>query len=117
MRCHIDFTYALAMELDDPGFHHSVPADFRDRLTEGGRADRLPGLSGPARDPSTEVLVGRQQLTSAATGSTTGSCGGRPAGPRSDASARPGRRRRRPSPIGCGPRSGRPATAGSGARR
>ncbi|WP_307825289.1 transposase [Streptomyces sp. M2CJ-2] len=24
VRCRIDFTYALAMELDDPGFHHSV---------------------------------------------------------------------------------------------
>ncbi|MFI6334192.1 hypothetical protein [Streptomyces sp. NPDC050535] len=24
------------MELDDPGFHHSVLADFRDRLAEGG---------------------------------------------------------------------------------
>ena len=40
VRCRIDFTYALAMELDDPGFHHSVLADFRDRLTEDGRADR-----------------------------------------------------------------------------
>ncbi|MDQ0780005.1 hypothetical protein QF026_008471 [Streptomyces aurantiacus] len=29
------------MELNDPGFHHRVLADFRDRLTEGGRADRL----------------------------------------------------------------------------
>ncbi|MFE0654594.1 transposase [Streptomyces sp. NPDC059534] len=25
VRCRIDFKYALAMELDDPGFHHSVP--------------------------------------------------------------------------------------------
>ncbi|MFD8810695.1 hypothetical protein ACFV23_04170 [Streptomyces sp. NPDC059627] len=33
------------MELDDPGFHHSVPADFRDRLTEDGRADRLLDLA------------------------------------------------------------------------
>ncbi|WP_443047031.1 transposase [Streptomyces sp. HB2AG] len=24
VRCRIDFTYALAMDLDDPGFHHSV---------------------------------------------------------------------------------------------
>ncbi|MER8006768.1 hypothetical protein [Streptomyces sp. NPDC094149] len=29
------------MELKDPGFHHSVLSDFRDRLTEGDRADRL----------------------------------------------------------------------------
>lgn len=34
VRCRIDFKYALAMELDDPGFHHSVLADFRDRLTK-----------------------------------------------------------------------------------
>ncbi|MGA5824166.1 transposase [Kitasatospora sp. NPDC094028] len=33
VRCRIDFVYSLAMELDDPGFHHSVLADFRDRLT------------------------------------------------------------------------------------
>ncbi|WP_282692638.1 transposase [Streptomyces sp. CC208A] len=31
VRCRIDFMYAMAMELDDPGVHHSVPADFRDR--------------------------------------------------------------------------------------
>lgn len=35
VRCRIDFKYAMAMELDDPGFHHSVLADFRDRLAEG----------------------------------------------------------------------------------
>ncbi|WP_399132021.1 hypothetical protein [Streptomyces sp. ITFR-16] len=36
------------MELDDPGFHHSVLGDFRDRLTEDGRADRLLDLrAGP----------------------------------------------------------------------
>ncbi|WP_406307396.1 IS1182 family transposase [Streptomyces sp. NBC_00885] len=45
VRCRIDFKYALAMELDDPGFHHSVLADFRERLTEGGRADRLLDLA------------------------------------------------------------------------
>ncbi|MEV0415878.1 transposase [Streptomyces sp. NPDC050448] len=45
VRCRIDFKYAMAMELDDPGFHHSVLADFRDRLTEGNRADRLLDLA------------------------------------------------------------------------
>ncbi|WP_262505841.1 transposase [Streptomyces sp. TRM68367] len=45
VRCRIDFNYAMAMELDDPGFHHSVLADFRDRLTEGDRADRLLDLA------------------------------------------------------------------------
>ncbi|WP_343242949.1 transposase [Streptomyces sp. SID12501] len=44
VRCRIDFRYAMALELDDPGFHHSVPADFRDRLAEGDRADRLRSL-------------------------------------------------------------------------
>ncbi|MFB8183205.1 transposase [Streptomyces sp. NPDC055966] len=41
VRCRNDFKYALAMALDDPGFHHSVLADFRERLTRDGRADRL----------------------------------------------------------------------------
>ncbi|MFI7347275.1 transposase [Streptomyces sp. NPDC049936] len=44
-RCRIDFKYALAMELDDPGFHYSVLSDFRERLTEDGRADRLLDLA------------------------------------------------------------------------
>lgn len=35
----------MAMELDDPGCHHSVPADFRTRPIEGGRADRLLDLA------------------------------------------------------------------------
>ncbi|MES5819746.1 transposase [Streptomyces sp. RG80] len=39
VRARIDFKYAMTMELDDPGFHHSVLADFRDRLTEDNRAD------------------------------------------------------------------------------
>ncbi|GHE63364.1 transposase [Streptomyces capitiformicae] len=43
VRCRIDFKYA--MELDDPGFHHSVLADFRDRLAEDDRADRLLDLA------------------------------------------------------------------------
>ncbi|MEJ8638977.1 transposase [Streptomyces sp. MS2.AVA.5] len=45
VRCRIDFEYAMAMELDDPGFHHSVLADFRDRLAEDDRADRLLDLA------------------------------------------------------------------------
>ncbi|WP_251061141.1 transposase [Streptomyces sp. ISL-100] len=45
VRCRIDFKYAMALELDDPGFHHSVLADFRERLTEGDRADRLLDLA------------------------------------------------------------------------
>jgi transposase len=30
LRSRIDVKYALGMELDDPGFHHSVLSDFRD---------------------------------------------------------------------------------------
>ncbi|MDT3728798.1 transposase [Streptomyces sp. DSM 41972] len=41
VRCRIDFKYALALELDDPGFHHSVLSDFRDRLAVEGRADAV----------------------------------------------------------------------------
>jgi IS5 family transposase len=45
VRCRIDFKYAMAMELDDPGFHHSVLADFRERLPQDDRADRLLDLA------------------------------------------------------------------------
>ncbi|WP_308296898.1 transposase [Streptomyces sp. ISL-44] len=45
VRCRIDFKYAMAMELEDPGFHHSVLADFRDRLTEDDRVDHLLDLA------------------------------------------------------------------------
>ncbi|MFJ9468035.1 transposase [Streptomyces caniferus] len=53
VRCRIDFKYALGLELEDPGFHHSVLSDFRDRLAEGDRAtgcwaSRSPGSGGPA---------------------------------------------------------------------
>ncbi|MGW2651715.1 transposase [Streptomyces sp. NPDC001393] len=47
-RGRIDFTHAMAIKLDDPGFHHSVLGDFRDRPAEDGRADRLLDLA-PAR--------------------------------------------------------------------
>ncbi|MFD7772924.1 transposase [Streptomyces sp. NPDC059753] len=45
VRCRIDFKYALGLELEDLGCHHSVLSDFRERLAEGDRADRLPGLA------------------------------------------------------------------------
>jgi transposase len=45
VRCRIDFKYALGLDLDDPGFHFSVLGDFRDRLLEDGRADRLLDLA------------------------------------------------------------------------
>lgn len=76
VRCRIDFKYALALELDDPGFHHSVLTDFRDRLCEDDRADQLLSLSlermraagmvterGRQRSDSTQVLAAARDLT------------------------------------------------------
>jgi IS5 family transposase len=76
VRCRIDFTYALAMELDDPGLPHSVLADFRDRLARGDHADRLLDLAlarlkeaglvrerGTQRTDSTHVLAAVRDLT------------------------------------------------------
>ncbi|MFI8281034.1 IS1182 family transposase [Streptomyces sp. NPDC085929] len=76
VRCRIDFKYAMAMELDDPGFHHSVLADFRERLAQDDRADRLldlvltrlkeAGLVGERttqRTDSTHVLAAVRDLT------------------------------------------------------
>lgn len=76
VRCRIDFKYALGQELEDPGFHHSVLSDFRDRLAEGDRADRLLGLAltrirragllkgrGKQRTDSTYVLSAARELT------------------------------------------------------
>ena len=48
VRCRIDFKYALAIELDDPGFHHSVLADFRERLTQEELLSRRGGSPAPA---------------------------------------------------------------------
>ena len=76
VRCRIDFKYALGLDLDDPGFHHSVLGDFRDRLLEDGRADRLLDLAlarlkeaglvrdrATARTDSTHVLAAVRDLT------------------------------------------------------
>lgn len=64
------------MELDDPGFHHSVLADFCASLTEDDRAERLLDLAlprlkgaGPVRERtsrrtgSTHVLAAVRDLT------------------------------------------------------
>lgn len=76
VRCRIDFKYALGMELDDPGFHHSVLTDFRERLAEDGRADKLIDLvlkqikaaglvreRGRQRTDSTHILSAVRDLT------------------------------------------------------
>lgn len=76
VRCRIDFKYALALDLDDPGLHHRVLTDFRDRLCEDDRADQLLSLSltrmpqvgmvaerGRQRTDSTQVLAAARNLT------------------------------------------------------
>ncbi|MFD7479731.1 transposase [Streptomyces sp. NPDC059837] len=76
VRCRIDWKYALGMELEDPGFHHGVLTDFRERLTEEGRADKLLDLAlekiravglvrerGRQRTDSTHVLTAVRDLT------------------------------------------------------
>src|SRR4051812_36281212 len=42
-RARIDWKYLLGLELDDPGFDHSVLCEFRSRLLEGGAEERLLG--------------------------------------------------------------------------
>jgi len=76
VRCRLDFKYALGLELDDPGFHHSVLGDFRDRLAQDDRADQLLDLAlarltaaglvkqrGRQRTNSTHVLAAARELT------------------------------------------------------
>jgi transposase len=41
VRARIDWKYLLGLELDDPGFDHSVLCEFRARLLEGGAEERL----------------------------------------------------------------------------
>jgi len=75
VRCRIDWKYCLGMELDDPGFDFSVLSEFRDRMAEGDRADRLlavmvarlvdEGLvrrGGSIRTDSTHVLAAVRRL-------------------------------------------------------
>lgn len=45
VRCRTGFKYALGLDPEDPGFHHSVLGGFRDRLLAEGRADRLLDLA------------------------------------------------------------------------
>lgn len=41
VRGRIDWKYALGLELDDPGFDHSVLSEFRDRLLKGSAEELL----------------------------------------------------------------------------
>ena len=75
VRCRIDWKYCLGMELEDPGFDFSVLSEFRDRMVEGDRADRLlavmvgrlvdeglVGRRGRIRTDSTHVLAAVRRL-------------------------------------------------------
>jgi transposase len=75
MRSRLDWRYLLGLELDDPGFDHSVLPRFRDRLVAGGAemllldalVDRCreAGLlrgRGDARTDSTHVLSAARRL-------------------------------------------------------
>ncbi|WP_406292796.1 IS1182 family transposase [Embleya sp. NBC_00888] len=78
VRCRIDWKYALGLELDDPGFDYSVLSEFRNRVAEGDRADRLPAVfverlvaaglvrgGGRQRTDSTHVLAAVRRLNRA----------------------------------------------------
>lgn len=76
VRCRIDWKYALGMELTDPGFAPSVLSEFRDRMAEDDRADRLLAVMvdrlvaaglvkrrGRQRTDSTHVLAAVRRLS------------------------------------------------------
>jgi transposase len=76
--CRIDWKYALGLELDDPGFDYSVLCEFRERMAQGDRADRLLAVMvdhlvaaglvkgrGRVRTDSTHVLAAVRQLNRA----------------------------------------------------
>ncbi|MFD7163672.1 IS1182 family transposase [Streptomyces violascens] len=75
VRARVDWKYALAMELEDPGFDHSVLCEFRSRLVEDQDGERLLNLmleklsehnllkaGGRARTDSTRVLAAVRTL-------------------------------------------------------
>ncbi len=75
VRCRLDWKYCLGLELGDPGFDFTVLSEFRDRVAEGDRADRLLALvvdrlaeaglvkrRGRLRTDSTHVLAAVRRL-------------------------------------------------------
>ena len=75
VRGRIDLKYLLSLELDDPGFDHSILSRFRSRLIEGGeehllldilteRCQQLKLLKsrGKARTDATHILAGVRRL-------------------------------------------------------
>ncbi|WP_129629117.1 IS1182 family transposase [Candidatus Oscillochloris fontis] len=76
VRARLDWKYALALEIDDPGFDSTILGDFRTRLLTAGAESRLltimvdtlvdAGLvrtRGRQRSDSTHVLANLRQLT------------------------------------------------------
>jgi transposase len=75
IRGRLDWKYALALELEDPGFNYSVLSEFRDRLIDGSAEERILELllerlwqarllraGGRARTDSTHVLSAARTL-------------------------------------------------------
>lgn len=75
VRCRLDWKYCLGLELDDPGFDFSVLSEFRARMAQSDRADRLLALMvdrlasaglvkrrGAVRTDSTHVLAAVRTL-------------------------------------------------------
>lgn len=75
VRARIDWKYALGLELDDPGFDHSVLSEFRDRLLKESAQEMLLDkmlarfqakgylkARGQQRTDSTHVLAAVRQL-------------------------------------------------------
>lgn len=78
VRCRMDWRYCLGLELDDPGFDHCVPSEFRDRMAQADRADRLLAVMvdhlaaaglvkrrGAVRTDTTHVLAAIRKLSRA----------------------------------------------------
>jgi len=81
VRTRIDWQYLLGLPLDDPGFDHTVLAEFRGRVADAGReqvaldallarlaADGLVKAGGKQRTDSTHVVAAVAALTPAGTG-------------------------------------------------
>ncbi|MGW3177618.1 IS1182 family transposase [Streptomyces sp. NPDC001153] len=65
VRARIDFKYALALELADPGFDFSVLSEFRDRLIEAEAGRRvLDGILAAAREKGLLKTAGRARTDS-----------------------------------------------------
>ncbi|MFE1715946.1 IS1182 family transposase, partial [Streptomyces sp. NPDC058728] len=65
VRARIDFKYALALELADPGFDFSVLSEFRDRLIDAEAGRRvLDGILAAAREKGLLKTAGRARTDS-----------------------------------------------------